>query len=111
MFRKMWTYSNRLLKLFIPKFGYTGRTVAALLVFLCGVVLIDNIWIREEAFEALVRIDPMPRTQELITQEHYVEANEYLSFFMEYDYVKTSHDAVTLYEEIQEQCSLLNTRG
>jgi hypothetical protein len=36
----------------------------------------------------LVHIDPLPHTKELIAQKKYAEADEYLSYFIEYDYVK-----------------------
>ena len=36
----------------------------------------------------LVHIDPLPHTKALIAKEKYVEAEEYLSYFISYDYVK-----------------------
>jgi len=36
----------------------------------------------------LVHIDPLPHTKELISKEKYVEAEEYLSYFISFDYVK-----------------------
>jgi len=39
-------------------------------------------------FRSLVHIDPIPHTKQLISKEKYVEAEEYLSYFITYDYVK-----------------------
>lgn len=49
----------------------------------------------------LVQIDPIPHTKELIKQEKYVEAEEYLSYFIEYDYVKENPEAKKLLQSIQ----------
>ncbi len=38
----------------------------------------------------LVRIDPTPHTQELIDAKKYADADEYLHYFMQYDYVKNN---------------------
>jgi hypothetical protein len=91
---------KRGLALLVPKLKWKGRILILLLVLACGVAIIDTIWLRSEAFEALVRIDPLPRTRELVAQERYAEAHEYLDFFMDYDYVRTNPDAVLLYQEI-----------
>ncbi|KIM09807.1 MAG: hypothetical protein KU29_00665 [Sulfurovum sp. FS06-10] len=53
----------------------------------------------------LVQINPIPHTQELITQEKYVDADEYLSFFMQHDYVKNDPKAQELSNLIQEKRS------
>lgn len=98
-------FSRVLVRMFIPRFGVYGRILAALLAVLCGIVLADRAWIRDEAFEALVRIDPLPHTRELLKREHYAEAHDYLAYFMEYDYVFGNPEAQQLYEEIQEQRS------
>ncbi len=39
---------------------------------------------------SLVHIDPTPHTQELIDAKKYVDADEYLRYFMQYDYVKNN---------------------
>lgn len=49
----------------------------------------------------LVQIDPLPHTKELIKQEKYVEAQEYLAYFMDYDYVKNNPKASELIEAIE----------
>ena len=49
----------------------------------------------------LVQINPIPHTQELIKEEKYVEAEEYLSYFMAYDYVKNNPTSSQLLQSIQ----------
>ena len=51
----------------------------------------------------LVQIDPIPYTQKLIASEKYVEAEEYLSYFMEFAYVKSNPEASQLLKLIQEE--------
>ena len=53
----------------------------------------------------LVHIDPIPHTQQLIKEEKYVEAEEYLNFFMEQEYVKSNPEATQLLKTIQEKRS------
>ncbi len=50
----------------------------------------------------LVQIDPIPHTKTLIKQEKYVEAEEYLSYFIEYDYVKENPKSAELLKAIQD---------
>jgi len=50
----------------------------------------------------LTQIDPLPHTQELIKQKKYADAYEYMSYFMEYDYVSSNPEAQKLYKYIQE---------
>ncbi|HIP50535.1 MAG TPA: hypothetical protein EYG94_00475 [Campylobacterales bacterium] len=49
----------------------------------------------------LVQIDPVPHTQKLIKEKKYVEADEYLSYFIEYDYVKENPKALELLKSIK----------
>lgn len=49
----------------------------------------------------LVQIDPIPHTEELIKQEKYVEAQEYLAYFIGYEYVKKNPEASRLLQAIQ----------
>lgn len=89
--------------LLVPKLKWKGKILILLLILACGVAIVDRAWMQGESFEALVRIDPLPRTRELIAQERYAEAHEYLAFFMDYDYVRTNPEAVLLYQEIDAQ--------
>ena len=56
----------------------------------------------EAEFSALQRIDPIPHAKELIAEEKYAEANEYLNFFLDYDYVLDNYEAIELAEHINE---------
>jgi hypothetical protein len=51
----------------------------------------------------LVRIDPVPKTLELVEESRYSEAYNYLSFFMNFDYVQENEKAVELYRSIEEK--------
>lgn len=56
----------------------------------------------EDNFSNLVRINPVPQAQQFVQQEKYAEANNYLSYFMDYDYVKEDPEATQLYKHIQD---------
>jgi hypothetical protein len=66
---------------------------------------ITSLFILEERktfdVSTLVQIDPIPHTKELIKQEKYLEAKEYLSYFIEYDYVKKNPKSASLLHAIQ----------
>lgn len=49
----------------------------------------------------LERIDPVPKTMELIDAGKLADASEYLGFFMQFDYVKNSPKAKKLYEALE----------
>jgi len=51
----------------------------------------------------LVHIDPMPKTWELIEKNKYAEASDYLSYFMQFDYVKENPRAVELFNALQQK--------
>jgi len=48
----------------------------------------------------LAHIDPVPHVEKLIKEKKYADAHEYLSYYMEYDYVKQNPKAVALLGEI-----------
>ena len=56
----------------------------------------------EDDFSHLVRIDPLPQTKQFIQQEKFAEAYNYLSYFMDYDYVNQDPEAIQIYKEIQD---------
>lgn len=56
-----------------------------------------------QEFSLLERVDPIPPTLQLMKEERYAEASEYLSYFLELDYVKDDFDANSLYKKIQEK--------
>jgi hypothetical protein len=51
----------------------------------------------------LRQIDPIPKTQTLISQQKYSDAYEYLSYFMQFDYVKENPQAQKLLQQIQQK--------
>ncbi len=51
----------------------------------------------------LAQIDPIPHTKELIKDKKYLEADEYLSYFMDYDYVKDNPKSQKLLKEIRDK--------
>lgn len=56
-----------------------------------------------QEFSHLARIDPIPPTLLFMKDEKYAEASDYLSYFLELDYVKDDFDANVLYKEIQKK--------
>lgn len=55
------------------------------------------------AYHTLTQVDPIPHTKTLIAQEHYVDADNYLSYFMQFDYMKNNTEAQKLLKEIEEK--------
>ena len=55
------------------------------------------------AYQTLVHIDPLPHTKALIAKEKYADADEYLGYFMTFDYVADSKEAQKLFHTIQEK--------
>lgn len=49
----------------------------------------------------LAQIDPIPHTEKLINEKKYVEAEDYLTFFIDYDYVKENPKSLELLNKIQ----------
>jgi hypothetical protein len=68
-------------------------------------LLISSLFILNErrTFDTrtLVHIDPIPHTKELIAKEKYVEAEEYLSYFINYDYVQKNPESQKLLDAIK----------
>jgi hypothetical protein len=68
-------------------------------IFVLILVTLSILLLRErEVFDTrtLVQINPIPHTWELIKEKKYADANEYLSYFMQFDYVKNNPKAVEL---------------
>ncbi len=55
------------------------------------------------AYHTLTQINPIPQTKKLIVEERYVEAYNYLNYFMEFDYVKENPDAQALLKQIEDK--------
>jgi len=82
-----------LLKIFTPFF------------ILIAVVLSFTLLNERKEFDirGLTQIDPIPKTWELIQEKRYAEADDYLSYFMQFDYVKENPKAVELYNALKEK--------
>ncbi|HHD82189.1 MAG TPA: hypothetical protein ENK94_03255, partial [Campylobacterales bacterium] len=50
----------------------------------------------------LVQIDPLPHTKLLISQKKYADANEYLEYFLQFDYVNKNPESHKLMKSIKE---------
>jgi len=55
------------------------------------------------AYHTLIHIDPIPHTEELIQRSQYVDAYEYLNYFMAFDYVQHNPQARVLLKQINEK--------
>lgn len=51
----------------------------------------------------LAHIDPVPQTQQLVKEKKYADAHEYLSYYIEYEYVKQNPKAVVLLGDIEKK--------
>ncbi len=56
---------------------------------------------KEFDIRGLTQIDPIPKTKQLISEQKYSDAYEYLSYFMQFDYVKTNPKAQELLKKIK----------
>jgi hypothetical protein len=80
------------------------KITAFIVLLFSSLILYDRFDMRTPmAFEALQRVDPLPHTQTLIAEDKLLAAQEYLSFFLQFDYMKNSKEAKKLYNEIQEK--------
>lgn len=79
-----------------------SKLVIKLPILLLAVVAVGILWQRAQlSVLALSRIDPVPKTRQLIEQERYAEAADYLGFFMDYPYVQIDPVAQALQQEIE----------
>jgi len=78
------------------------KTTALIIAILSVLVLWNH---SRLAFSALTRIDPVPKTQELVKNEQYAAAADYLGFFLDYDYVQRDPEAIGLFQEIDDKRS------
>ncbi|MBN8411430.1 hypothetical protein [Halomonas litopenaei] len=82
------------------------RVSLKIIFLLLALVSASTIWQQKTlSVIALQRIDPLPETRNMVMDERYAEAGEYLSFFMQYDYVSENPDAQLLYQAINEHRS------
>lgn len=76
------------------------KTTLILVLFISGTVLYQK---HTYAYHTLAQIDPIPHTKTLIAKEHYVDAYNYLNYFMEFEYVKENPEAQALLKQIEEK--------
>lgn len=63
------------------------------------------------AYHTLVHIDPVPHTKALINKEQYVDAYNYLNYFMEFEYTQENPQAQQLLKEITKKRSSLSYKS
>jgi hypothetical protein len=98
--KRFW-FGRLLSKLLIPKLPLQFKVIILLALIAVGAVLWDRLWLQSETFQALARVDPVPHARELVAEERYAEAHDYLAFFMEYEYVRSDPEAVELFQAIE----------
>ena len=92
-----------------PRFGFIKKFSLKHLLWKCtfsffAFVAVVTIYKQTEMDAmALSRIDPVPHAQELVAEERFAEADSYLGYFMELDYVKDDPQAVELYAQIEKK--------
>lgn len=74
------------------------------LIMLILVTLSLSLLKERHIFDArtLVQIDPLPHTKLLISQKKYADANEYLEYFLQFDYVNKNPESHKLMKSIKE---------
>lgn len=82
-------------------------TIVSLLM-LSGTILYQK---HTYAFHTLTHINPIPQTKTLMANEQYVDAHNYLSYFMQFDYIKENIEAQKLLSEIAEKRSSMAYRS
>jgi len=88
------------------------KLLAFMVLFLSAYILYDRHDMRRPvAFEALERINPIPKTKEFIQKQKLAEAEEYLTFFMQYDYMKSNQEAKSLLLTIHNQRASLGYKA
>lgn len=78
------------------------KTFLILLIVFSSTVLYQK---HTYAYHTLIEINPIPQTKTLIAEEHYVDAHNYLSYFMQFEYMKENPEAQILLKEIEEKRS------
>ena len=79
-----------------------------LLILLAGTLLYQK---NTYAYHTLIRVNPIPHTKSLIAEAHYADAYEYLSYFMDFDYMKEDEEAQKLLQEIIKKRSSLSYKS
>lgn len=84
------------------------RALLLLLILLCTSLLFDR---SLYDVKALVKIDPIPKTKELIKENKYAKAHEYLEYFLQFEYVSKNSEAQILYEKIKAHRNTISYQG
>ncbi len=80
------------------------KIVALLMLLFSTFFLYDRYDMRAPVeFEALHQIDPLPHVQALVAAQKFEEAKDYLSFFMQYNYMKENLKAQALLAQIEKE--------
>lgn len=85
--------------LFKP-FTFISKIVLLVLAIAAVVVMSDRAGL---ALHALQRTDPLPHAQALVAEERFAEADAWLDFFMEFDYVRSDAQVAALHAQIKEK--------
>lgn len=81
---------------------------------LLGLILVSTTVLYQKhtyAYHTLVHVNPLPHTKTLIAEEKYADAQEYLSYFMQFDYVKQMPEAQPLLNKIKEKRASLSYKS
>jgi len=75
------------------------------LSLLCLILLSATVLYQKHtyAYHTLVHVDPLPQTKVMMAEEKYADAEEYLGYFMQFDYVQQMPEAKILLDEIEEK--------
>ncbi len=83
-------------------------------IFLLSIIALNATLLYQKntyAYHTLRRIDPLPYTQKLISEDNYRDAEEYLAYFMQYEYVSSRPEAVILLDDIQNKRNSLSYKS
>ena len=83
-------------------------------ISLIGIIVLSAVLVYQKhtyAYHTLVRVDPIPHTKALISQEKYMDAQEYLEYFMQFNYVSQVPEAQELLSAIQTKRESLEYRS
>lgn len=86
---------------FPAKYIKNHETSFKIFLLTLAVISAGVLWQQQRlAALALTRIDPLPLTRAMLTEKRYAEAQDYLDFFINYDYIKKNPEAQSLHQEI-----------
>jgi hypothetical protein len=83
-------------------------------ITLIAIIVLSAVLLHQKhtyAYHTLARVDPLPHTKALISQEHYADAQEYLEYFMQFEYVAQVPEAQELLTTIKTKRESLEYRS